>query len=57
MTSFFFFSVDEDVADEGPDSENPFALPDLQNEDLYIDDPKKALKGYYEREGKLHYKP
>ncbi len=33
--------------------ENPFALDEPENEDMYIDDPKKALKGYFEREGGL----
>ena len=33
--------------------ENPFSLDTPENEELYIDDPKKALKGYFEREGTL----
>ncbi len=42
------------TADDATDleTENPFALAEApQNEDLYIDDPKKALRGYFEREG------
>ena len=43
--------TDED-AEEAISDVNPFALlSEPQNEALYIEDPKKALRGYYEREG------
>ena len=45
-------STDTDDATE-VNQENPFAILESQNEELYIDDPKKALKGYYEREGNV----
>ena len=42
---------DDAVAEPNMD-ENPFSLDAPENEDVYIDDPKKALRGYFEREGK-----
>ena len=43
----------DDAAAEPDMEENPFSLDTAENEELYIDDPKKALKGYFEREGTL----
>lgn len=45
-----YFVGDDAEEDEG---ENPFAniINNPENEMLYIDDPKKALKGFFEREG------
>ncbi len=53
------WGMGEDAQDENPLAENPFAIMDegLQNEDLYLDDPKKTLRGWFEREGyELEYK-
>lgn len=53
------WGMGEDAEEENPDAENPFAVIEEPaiNEDLYIEDPKKALKNWFEREGyDLDYK-
>lgn len=47
------WGIDEDdaVEEEDESAENPFASIEPENESLYINDPKKALNGYFEREG------
>ncbi|XP_072030192.1 kanadaptin-like [Amphiura filiformis] len=43
---------DDDVEEEDPSEENPFALMSQEErEALYIKDPKKTLRGFFEREG------
>ena len=45
------WGMGEDAQDENPMSENPFAVIEEGNEDLFLDDPKKTLRGWFEREG------
>ncbi|KAK3608661.1 hypothetical protein CHS0354_042673 [Potamilus streckersoni] len=45
------WGMDEVVVDEDEEDEEIPTEMGLENESLYIDDPKKALKGFFEREG------
>ncbi|XP_057377447.1 kanadaptin-like isoform X1 [Daphnia carinata] len=53
------WGMGEDAEDENPLAENPFSINEdlLLDENIYLEDPKKTLRGWFEREGyELEYK-
>ena len=52
MAHVYFLDADDAIE---INQSNPFAVLDPQDESLYIDDPKKALKGFFEREGMFQF--
>lgn len=53
------WGMGEDASDENPQGDNPFAVEaeGPLNEHLYLEDPKKTLRGWFERESyELEYK-
>ena len=48
---YLFYHCSGEDAEDDTNEENPFADLVAENENLYLDDPKKAIKGFYEREG------
>lgn len=45
------WGMDTDDLIEDDEDVNPFSMPEPLNEASYIDDPKKSLRGFFEREG------
>lgn len=48
------FLAEEVVPEEDENEENPFATEFQEDQEAaYLKDPKKALQGFYDREGKI----
>lgn len=52
LTHCVFFLDEEAVPEEDENEENPFATEFQEDQEAaYLKDPKKALQGFYDREG------
>lgn len=50
-----FYSAEEAMPEEDENEENPFAAEFHEDQEAaYLKDPKKALQGFYDREGIDH---
>ena len=55
ISLFLGMDAEDDDDDEEPSADNPFAQETQeQREAAYIKDPKKTLRGFFEREGKFN---
>ena len=48
---FPFLFIGDDAEENDPLAPNPFSSEAVVGEELHLDDPKKTLRGWYEREG------
>lgn len=49
IAPFDWLYLDDDAEDVDPEAVNPFSSE--VTEELHLDDPKKSLRGWFEREG------
>lgn len=51
VTYLSMTAIGEDAVENSDDESDMTVSAEPLNEDLYIEDPKKALRGFFEREG------